>query len=186
MLLMLLSSMDWQKSQYFHQIWMNIQHSIQTYRQCLPCWATSLCWIFNILFSFPFFCLLEARSEPNIVFSYVQSHSTSLSPSLGNVYESAVWKQQQKKESFPNGPSDPTHVEHLRCSSCLPDHGMKEACVGQWSLGTLVPVSARVDVSVYWMCLQRRAEKCWGGRCGNWKETVKKVLLWRVWCQHST
>ena len=28
---------------------------------------------------------------------------------------------------------------------------MKEACVGQWSLGTLVPVSARVDVSVYWM-----------------------------------
>lgn len=71
------------------------------------------------------------------------------------------------KKSSPNGPSDPTHVEHLRCSSCLPDHGMKEACVGQWSLGTLVPVSARVDVSVHWMCLWIRAEKC--GEGGLWK-----------------
>ena len=40
---------------------------------------------------------------------------------------------------------------------------MKEACVGQWSLGTLVPVSARVDVSVYGMCLRRRADKRWEG-----------------------
>lgn len=37
------------------------------------------------------------------------------------------WKQQQNR-SFP---SDPAHVEHLQGASCLPDHGMKEACVGQ-------------------------------------------------------
>lgn len=86
-------------------------------------------------------------------------------------------QSKNKKKSFPNGPSDPTHVEHLQCSSCLPDHGMKEACVGQWSLGTLVPVSARVDVSVYWMCLWRRAEK---RRKGGGEEKVKKVLLWMV------
>lgn len=46
---------------------------------------------------------------------------------------------------------------------------MKEACVGQWSLGTLVPVSARVDVSVYGMCLRRRAEKRWEVG-GLWKQ----------------
>lgn len=58
-----------------------------------------------------------------------------------------------------NGLSDPARVVHLQCSSCLPDHGMKEACVAQWSLGTLVPVSARVGVPVYWICLWRQVEK---------------------------
>lgn len=56
---------------------------------------------------------------------------------------------------------------------------MKEACVGQWSLGTLVPVSARVDVSVYWMCLQRRAEKCRdvGGLWKQDKESEESFTL---------
>lgn len=60
-LLMLLSSMDWQKP----VLWSNMNeytvHSIQTYRLCLPCRATSLCWIFKI--SVFFFFLTTAGSN---------------------------------------------------------------------------------------------------------------------------
>lgn len=62
---------------------------------------------------------------------------------------------------------------------------MKEACVGQWSLGTLVPVCACVDVSVYWMCLWRRPEKCvkGGGHVEKGgKKGKKKGEMTRPYC----
>lgn len=81
------------------------------------------------------------------------------------------------------GLSDPAHVEHLRCSSCLPDHGMKEACVGQWSRGTLVPVCVSVCdcVCVSWSCLLRRPEKCvkgGRGRLEEIKEEKGEMMRW--------
>lgn len=39
--------------------------------------------------------------------------------------------ESNKKFFFPNGFSDPTHVEDQWCLSCFPDHGMKESCVVQ-------------------------------------------------------
>lgn len=96
MLLMLLSSMDWQKPVLSSN--MNDYSSIQTYRMLLLCWATSLCWIFNIsIFSLLFICSwIWGGSKLNIALTKVQSYSTSLSPGLGNVYESAEWKQHKK------------------------------------------------------------------------------------------
>lgn len=63
-------------------------------------------------------------------------------------------------------------IEHLQCSSCLPDHCMKEACVGQWSQGTLVPVSACADVGcVYGYKLSNPGK----GKGGNGLREVNKL-----------
>lgn len=173
---MFLFSMDWQKSVLS---WNMNEYAAHSNKPC----ATSLYWIYNTsVFSFLFICsLILNNSRPSLTgVEVLKSHNTSLSPGLGNVYEWAMWKQQKK--SFSNAPSDPTHVEHLQCESCLPDHGMKEACVGQWSLGTLVPVSALVDVSVYLMCLRRQAEKLW--KEGLYKWEVKQKFYSRLWWQN--
>lgn len=86
---MLLSSMDWQNPVLSSNMDEH-KHSLL----CLLCWAASLCWIFYISISSFFFCLFVAGSKPNVALTELQSRSTSFSPGLGNVYESAEWKQQ--------------------------------------------------------------------------------------------
>lgn len=59
------------------------------FRLCLPYPAEQHHYAEFLTFLFSPFCLFVAGSKPSIVLTEGQSHSTSLSPGLGNVYESA-------------------------------------------------------------------------------------------------
>lgn len=92
MLLMLLSSMDWQKPVLSSN--MNEYSSIQTYKRSHSAEQHHYAEFLTFLFSH--FCLFVAESELNVAWAQSQHYSTSVSPGLGNVYESAQWKQDKK------------------------------------------------------------------------------------------